>query len=110
VERNGLIQGGGRALWKLARRWWTRQPWHSSVELVSGTVAHEVRPLIRRHPWAALAMAAGLGATVVLARPLIWRPLHKQLHPWRNNLGGMVWSQLSQVPVQMALAGALAAW
>src|SRR5690606_28651656 len=40
VERNGLIQGGGRALWKLARRWWTRQPWHSSVELVSGTVAH----------------------------------------------------------------------
>lgn len=110
VERNGLIAGGGRALRALARRWWTRQPWHSSVELVGSTLAHEMRPLIRRNPWTSLAVGAALGATVVLAKPLIWRPLNKQLHPWRNNLGGMVWSQLSQVPVQMALAGALAAW
>ena len=110
VQRHGLVAGGGRAVQALARRWWKRQPWNASVELVGGTLVHEVRPLIRRHPWSALAVGAALGATAVLVRPLILRPLTQQLQPWRNNLVGMVWSQVSQVPVQMAIAGALAAW
>ena len=110
IERNGLVWGSWRTVRAVSRRWWTRQPWHGSAELLAGTLAREARPLVRRHPWASLAAAAAIGAALVAARPLISRSLHQHARPWRDGLGRLVWAQLTQAPVQLALAGALAAW
>ena len=48
AQRDGLPRAAWRTARALARRWWTRQPWHASVELVAGTLADEVRPVVRR--------------------------------------------------------------
>ena len=110
AERNGFAQTAWRTARALARRWWTRQPWHTSVDLVASTLAHEARPIIRRHPWATLAVGGAAGATLVVLLPWAMRSLKAQAVPWRNNLGGMLWQQIGQAPVQLALAGALTAW
>lgn len=115
IERNGLLQGSWRTVRTLARRWWTRQPWHSSVDLVVSTLAHEARPLIRRHPLAALALGAALGAALVAVASAV-RPwaTHRMRgngsSTWRGRVGNLLWSQFSSAPMQMALAGALTAW
>jgi hypothetical protein len=110
AERNGFAQAAGRTARALARRWWTRQPWHASVDLVASTLVHEAKPIIRRHPWATLAAGGAAGATLVVVLPWAMRSLKAQAAPWRNNLGGMLWQQIAQAPVQLALAGALTAW
>ena len=114
IERNGLLQGSWRTLRALSRRWWKRQPWHRSVELVGQTLVHQAQPIIRRHPLASLALAAALGAGVAAAlsaaRPWAWQRVQHQAGPWKDRLGSLLWSQLTATPVQMALAGALAAW
>lgn len=114
IERNGLLQGSWRTLRALSRRWWKRQPWHRSVELVGQTLVHQAQPIIRRHPLASLALAAALGAGVAAAlsaaRPWAWQRVQHQAGPWKDRLGSLLWTQLTATPVQMALAGALAAW
>lgn len=110
IERNGLVNGGWRMLRAWGRRWWTRQPWHAPVELVVTTVAHEAKPIIRRHPWATLAVGAAVGASLVAALPWAGSRIRQQARPWRNHLGSLVWGQLAQASVQMALAGAVTAW
>lgn len=114
IERNGLLQGSWRTARTLARRWWTRQPWHSSVDLVGQTLLHQARPVMRRHPMTTLAVGATLGAGLVFlvstVRPWAWRHIQGQANPWRDRMGSLVWTQLTSTPVQMALAGALASW
>lgn len=114
VARNGLLQGSWRTVRTIARRWWIRQPWHSSVDLLTQTLAHEARPLMRRHPLATLAFGAAVGAGLVIAvavvRPWIWRKIGGKDTPWGNRVGSLLWTQATSAPVQLALAGALAAW
>ena len=110
IQRNGLVQGSWLALSAVARRWWVGQPWHSSAELVGQTLMHQARPVMRRHPMATLAVGAAVGAGLVAARPWAWQQVKNQASPWRDRIGGLLWTQLSSAPVQMALAGALAAW
>ena len=114
IERNGLLQGSWRTVRTLARRWWTRQPWHSSVDLVGQTLAHQARPLMRRHPLATLAVGAALGAALVAVasavRPWAWHQIRGRASPWGDRVGSLLWAQLTSAPVQMALAGGLAAW
>ena len=110
VERNGVVNAVWRTARALGRRWWTRQPWHASVDLVASTLAHEAQPILRRHPWASLAAAAAAGAAVVVVLPWTTRALKARAQPWRDNLGNLLWQQLGQAPVQLALAGALTAW
>jgi len=114
IKRNGLIQGGWGTLRTLARRWWTRQPWHGSFELVSQTLVHQARPLMRRHPLATLAVGAAFGAGVVALasaiRPWAFHQIRGKASPWGSRVSGLLWSQLTSAPVQMALAGAVAAW
>ena len=110
IQRNGLVQGSWLALSAVARRWWVGQPWHSSAELVGQTLMHQARPVMRRHPMATLAVGAAVGAGLVAARPWAWQQVKTQASPWRDRMGGLLWTQLSSAPVQMALAGALAAW
>ena len=110
IEHDGLARGAWRTARALGRRWWTRQPWHHPVGLVAGTLADEARPLVRRHPWACLAAAAALGGALVLARPWVARTVRRQTQDWHRHVGPVLWQQLAQVPVQLALAGALSAW
>lgn len=98
------------ALRRLALRWWQRQPWHASVELVAGTLAQQARPLVRRHPWAALAASAVAGAVLVSAGPWVLRGSRRHTEPLRRQLVGSLWATLGSASVQVALAGALAAW
>jgi len=114
IERNGLLQGSWRTVRALARRWWTRQPWHSSVDLVVDTLAHEARPLMRRHPLTTLAVGAALGALLVAVasavRPWASHQIRGNGSTWASRVGNLLWSQFNSAPVQMAVAGALAAW
>lgn len=114
IERNGLVQGSWRTLRAVTRRWWMRQPWHESVNLVGQTLMHQARPLMHRHPVATLAVGAAMGAGLVavasVARPWAWQQVRRQASPWGDRIGSLLWTQATSAPVQMALAGALAAW
>lgn len=110
MRRHGVGIGLLSAARTLARRWWRRQPWHVPAELVASAVSQQVNPLVRRHPWAALAAGAAVGAVLVTLAPRAFGAARTRWAPWRANLGGMLWSQLGQASVQMALAGALATW
>lgn len=110
AQRDGLPRAAWRTARALARRWWTRQPWHASVELVAGTLADEVKPVVRRHPWASLAAAAAVGGALVMARPWVAHTLRRQTRDLPHRVGRMLWQQLAQAPVQLALLGALTAW
>lgn len=110
AQRDGLPRAAWRTARALARRWWTRQPWHASVELVAGTLADEVKPVVRRHPWASLAAAAAVGGALMMARPWVAHSLRRQTRDLPHRVGRMLWQQLAQAPVQLALLGALTAW
>ena len=110
VTQDGVGQGTWQALSGAAIDWLGKQPWYASVELVGSTLAHQARPVVRRHPWVCLGAAAAAGAALVALRPWGWTPVQHRIAPWRSQVGQMVWGQLTQPPVQMALAGALAAW
>jgi hypothetical protein len=110
AQRDGLPRAAWRTARALARRWWTRQPWHASVELVAGTLASEVKPVVRRHPWASLAAAAAVGGALMMARPWVAHTLRRQSRDLPHRLGRLLWHELAQVPVQLALIGALTAW
>lgn len=97
--------------WAAVRHWWRQQPWHASGEAAARLVGDEVVPLLRRRPLVAVGAAAVAGAALVAARP--WRWLWPHARGSGSSRGGALpwlWLQLSQPPVQMALAAALAAW
>lgn len=110
AQRDGLPRAAWRIARALARRWWIRQPWHASVELVAGTLADEVKPVVRRHPWASLAVAAAVGGALMMARPWVATTLRRQTRDLPHRVGRLLWQQLAQAPVQLALIGALTAW
>lgn len=110
AKRDGLPRTAWRTARALARRWWTRQPWHASVELVSDTLVSDLRLTVRRHPWASLAAAAAVGAALTMARPWVAHTLRRQTRDLPSRVGRMLWQQLAQAPVQLALLGALTAW
>lgn len=110
LTQDGFGTGTWQALTDAATEWLDKQPWYASAELVGSTVVHQVKPIVRRHPWLSLGAAAAVGAALVALRPWGWKPVQNRVTPWRGQVGSVVWGQLTQAPVQMALAGALAAW
>ena len=88
--------------------WWRRQPWYATTELAGRAVLAETTPLIRRHPVWAVALGVGVGAALVAARPWRWQAVNRHVRPLGQHLVGWALRQLSQVPVQMALAALLA--
>ncbi len=110
MAQEGLGKGTWQALSGAATDWLRSQSWYSSVELVGSTLVHQAKPVVRRHPWLCLGAAAAAGAALVALRPWGWQPVQHRMAPWRSQVGSLVWGQLTQAPVQMAIAGALAAW
>ena len=87
------ILPGGNMLWDEVgpslRHWWEQHPLHTSGELAGDVIQAWGRPLVQRHPVAAVATALALGATLVWARPWRWTFRHPVLsarpvpaHPW----------------------------
>ncbi len=91
-------------------QWWHAQPWAAASDMLGRAVAQEVRPVVRRHPWLAVATALALGAVAVSARARLWRAAK----PYAKPLGGQIrrgaWSLFTKAPVQMAITALLAAW
>ena len=90
--------------------WWRSQPWRSTGEWAGRALLAEVQPIVRRNPLMAVAVGASLGAAVVAVRPWRWRALNRHVRPVGGHLMRWTLAQLSQVPVQMALAALLAQW
>jgi hypothetical protein len=114
VLRAAPAHSAGRAAFDLlareARRWWTRQPWHASAEVLGQAAIDSIGPLVRRHPAAAVAIAAAAGAALASVRPWRWRAVSTRVEPMGRQFGAWAWQQVQQAPVQVALASALAAW
>lgn len=100
----------GRAAMASLSQWWKGQPWHSSAEMLGQVTLQKLSPVVRRHPWLALAAGAGLGAALVVFRP--WRAVgvSRYVKPLGGYIARAAWRLFGQAPLQMALAAALAAW
>ena len=90
------------------KNWWRSQPWHATTELAGRAVLAETMPLVRRHPLWAVMLGAGVGAAVVTARPWRWAAVNSRVRPIGGRVLRWALAQMSQVPVQMALAALLA--
>jgi hypothetical protein len=102
------ILPGGNVLWDAVgpslRHWWEQHPLHTSSELAGDVIQAWVRPMVKRHPVAAVATALALGATLVWARP--WRWTFR--HPVLSALGPSLLTRgLASELVQTWLATAL---
>lgn len=82
------------------QHWWHRHPWRPTGLLL----LRQVQPLVRRHPVAATATAAALGAALMGLRPWRWAAVDTQLRPLPGRVGHWLLAQLSSGPMQLALA------
>jgi hypothetical protein len=64
------------------RLWWRRHPARPVVDIASDAGAQALKPLVRAHPVAAMALAMAAGAAMV-----VWRP-------WRSRVTAAVWAGL----------------
>ena len=106
--RSGPVAMAAGAAVDAVQSWWHRQPWHATTELAGRAVLAETLPLVRRHPLWAVALGACVGAAEVAARPWRWAAVNRRMRPIGGQVLGWAMAQLSQVPVQMALAALLA--
>lgn len=85
--------------------WWQKSPWRAAGEALADEIHPHVVPLVRRHPVASVALAAGVGAAVAAARPWRWPLVARQMRVLP--LLGRRWAfrLLREVPVQQLLAG-----
>lgn len=65
------------------RLWWRRHPARPVLEMASDAGALVFKPVVRKHPLAALSMALVAGAALVALRP------------WRSRVTAVVWAALS---------------
>lgn len=111
----GLALLNRSAAWRWLRRagtaLWRRHPLHGPAEALGQELGHHLRPLVRRHPAAAVGLAALVGAGLAIWRP--WRQSWAQplVQPLRQHLppgsgGWLPWllSQVNQLPWQSTLA------
>ena len=87
------------------QHWWMRHPWRPPAEAAFGELERTAGPVLRRHPLAAVAVAAALGAAVVVARPWRWPLVANHLAPLPRRAGHWLMTQLAQPAVQAWLTG-----
>lgn len=111
IVRRRLLVPAGLPLGALAgdalEAWWRQHPWREMGELLLMGLRERALPVLRRHPVAAVALAAAGGAALVMWRP--WRlPLvRSRLAALPRGAGRWVFGQLSQPAVQAVLLGTL---
>lgn len=93
-----------------AESWWQAHPWRPTTQMVAGELKSQALPLVRRHPWAAVTLAAAAGAGLTLARPWIQRPLSREARRAAATAKHWAIAQLTSVPVQSMLLAAFANW
>lgn len=108
-------------LWRQLRRWsrgwaplsvlvgaleqtWRAHPMRPAGEAIAEAYRTQVAPVLRKHPWATVAAAAGLGAMLMLGRRWHGPLLASTLRPLPQRLGRWLLLQLASAPVQTALA------
>ena len=87
--------------------WWARQPWRDAALRAGDTLAADLSPWVRRHPIAAIAVAAVAGATVAASGVWRWRSLRRSGLHLAANLRRAVTGQFSSPAVQSLLLGAV---
>lgn len=92
---------------KSMQDWWRVNPWRAYTELAS-PLGDAMVPLVRRHPWPAVALAAAAGAALVAARPWRWRLVALQAHAVKRQALGSALSLLTGPIGQAAIASLLA--
>lgn len=94
----------GRWLRQAAGDWWQAHPWRPLGDTLAGEARHQVLPLVRRHPWAAVGVAAAAGAAVVALRPWRWHWLDARVRQAPSAASRWLLRQATSAPVQTALA------
>lgn len=84
--------------------WWQHHPWRAPGEAVARQLGDTVGPLVRRHPVAAAAVAASLGAALVLGKPWRWPLVAGQIAPLPRRAVRWALHQLANPAVQSVIA------
>ncbi len=87
--------------------WWTRQPWRQSALQARDTLSAELSPWVRRHPIAAIAVAAIAGGAVAASGVWRWRTVRRSAMHLAAQLRRSVAGQLGNPAVQSVLLGAV---
>lgn len=90
-----------------AEQWWHQHPWRAPGELALIELRAQLAPLVRRHPWASVTLAAGVGAAVMAGRPWRQRWVSRQLTPLPRRLAAWLMRELQHLPLQALLTRAL---
>ncbi len=83
--------------------WWLTRPWLPAAAGVSRNLNNAVLPLVRRYPWAAVGVAAGAGAGLVLLRPWRWAIVRGSWPLWRAGLVAQAVHLAAQWPLESVL-------
>lgn len=97
----------GRLVGEVAQRWWQSHPWRPLGDTLLAGARAQLWPLVRRHPWATVGVAATVGALAVASRPWRWSWLGQRVRRAPAAASGWLMAQLSTAPVQAALAALL---
>jgi hypothetical protein len=89
--------------------WWLSRPWRATAAAWRQGMDTTVVPLVRRHPWAAVGVAAGAGAALVVLRPWRWSVVRGSWPLWRAGLLAQAMQQVSKWPLESALSILMAA-
>lgn len=94
------LSTGALAAQRLLNAWWRRHPMHMAIEIGEPLV----QKYARRHPYRLLAIAAALGAAVVVLKPWRWNGTRRWArNSFNRELQGMNFSRLSQMVVDSLL-------
>jgi hypothetical protein len=86
--------------------WWLTRPWRLPLAELRQELQANLVPLVRRHPWLAVSVAAGAGAALVYLRPWRWAVLRGSWPLWRAGLVAQAVQQAAQWPWE-AMLGSL---
>lgn len=89
--------------------WWAKHPWRPAVDGVTANLDANLVPLVRRHPWAAVGLAAATGALVVRLRPWRWKPRRGSRASWQTGLAGKLLGQAAHLPWETIIAALVTA-
>jgi hypothetical protein len=88
--------------------WWLTRPWRPAMADMRHGMEATVLPLVRRHPWAAVGVAAGVGAALVYFRPWRWAKARGSWSLLRAGLAAQAVQQAAKLPWEAMLGAWMA--